>query len=85
MLPVFILNCIASIADVVLKYPAVNTSLDLSDWWALLVLAIKCFTKVVDDGLNKCKYPAKDWSLSVPTDWPIFWNPVPCAWSCEAW
>ena len=26
----------------------------------------QCFTKVVLDGLNKCKVPLQDWSLSFP-------------------
>jgi hypothetical protein len=33
-----------------------------------IVVAIKCFTKVVDDGLNKCKYPdaeASFWSVDI--------------------
>ena len=72
-------------ALVVFIYPAANTSLLLSAWWALFVLAIKCFTNVVELGLNICKYPAKHWSLSLPTDWPIFWKFVDCAKSCESW
>ncbi len=40
---------------------------------------IKCFTNVVDDGLNKNNSPEPDWSLSVPIPFvpcEIFWNAV---------
>ena len=40
---------------------------------------MKCFTNVVDDGLNKCKYPLKLWSASVVKLSPIVWNAVDCA------
>ncbi len=30
------------------------------------VLAIKCLTNVVDDGLNKCKYPERHSSFPFP-------------------
>jgi hypothetical protein len=55
MFPDDILNCIASIALVVLKYPETKPSFapvaDTDD------LEIKCLTKVVSLGLNKCKVP----------------------------
>ena len=55
MLPPSILNWNLVKAVVVLKYPAVNI---FAAWVPLvgeLLTAIKCLTKVVDDGLNICK------------------------------
>ena len=54
MLPVLILNCIASTADVVLKRPAPTLLMEASGLAFLIVLKseIKFFTNVVLDGLN---------------------------------
>ena len=84
MSPELILNCISSIALVVLKYPAVKKSFSLSDGWYEEALPIKCLTKVVDDGLNKCKYPLPHSSFSAPISPVQSWKPVPCAWSLPA-
>ena len=78
-----ILNCTAFIADVVLKYPATKLWFVLSLWAIPLILDIKCFTKVVDDGLNKCIVPLKDWSASAPKGCWIYKNEVDWAKSNE--
>jgi hypothetical protein len=53
-------------ADVVLKYPAKKISLASSESLVALPLAIKCFTKVVEDGLNKNISPEQVSSLAFP-------------------
>ena len=53
-MPDVILNCIASIALVVLKYPATKPS--FAPLAATDDLDIKCFIKVVELGLNKYNY-----------------------------
>ena len=75
----------AFMADVVLKNPAVYTSLLLSAWWATFTLARKCFTNVVSLGLKMCKNPLAVWSLSAPINWPILLKFVLCAKSCDSW
>jgi hypothetical protein len=50
-------NLTALIADVVLQYPAIKEFHYAGLSMHLLLLIIKCFTKVVEDGLNKCKKP----------------------------
>ena len=57
MLPVSNLNLTASIADVVLQYPATKLCHALAFANILPVSEIKCFTKVVLLGLNKNKFP----------------------------
>ena len=54
-------------ADVVLKYPALKLSSipGLPVCWAPLFK--KCFTNVVDDGLNKKSSPEHCSSFSLPT------------------
>ena len=66
MLPEDILNCISSIAEVVLKYPAVyKLAIGVGDPSSgSTITAIKCFTNVVYDALNKCKYPSPQASLA---------------------
>ena len=85
-----ILNCISSIAEVVLKYPAKNVLYVVAVCCAWLALPKKCLTKVVELGLNNLKYPDTDWSLSLPKFPIIVWKPVPCAKSalvlyCTPW
>jgi len=82
MLPLSILNCISSIAEVVLKYPAVKSFSSSLEAVFKLKVAIKCFTNVVLDGLNKCNIPLEDSSFSsAPKLKDKPWNEVPCAWS----
>ena len=50
-----ILNCISSIALVVLKYPPVFESTGPLSSAIVAVLPTKCFTNVVLLGSNKCK------------------------------
>ena len=78
MLPVAIWNWTASIALVVFAYPAANPPQELLVDSYVFVLAIKCLTNVVDDGLNKCKNPVVHWSLSLPTRWAILIKSVLC-------
>ena len=66
MLPELILNCTASTAEVVLPYPAQYLSELPGVAKTVLPLAIKCFTNVVELGLNKCKVPPAHSSLSLP-------------------
>ena len=66
MLPVDILNCTASMALVVFPYPATEKSIEYPLPSVPCTLEIKCFTKVVDDGLNKVNTPDVLSSLSVP-------------------
>jgi hypothetical protein len=54
MLPEIPLNLLALIADVVLKYPAYNHLCKIIRIENNCVFDIKCFTKVVELGLNKC-------------------------------
>ena len=50
-----------------------------SSEWASLITEIKCFTKVVELGLNKNIDPENAWSLSLPTEGAIVRSPVACA------
>ena len=64
MFPEANLNLTAVTAAVVLQYPAAKHwfCAALAEW---LTVAIKCFTNVVLEGLNKCKKPFKLSSLFV--------------------
>ena len=65
-----------------LKYPPTKVFTWKFPEDELLLLLIKCFTKVVELGLNKNNSPEVDWSLSLPIDASISINPVVCASSC---
>ena len=82
MLPELCLNCIPVIALVVLKYPPTKVFTWKFPEDELLLLLIKCFTKVVELGLNKNNSPEVEWSLSLPIYASISINPVVCASSC---
>ena len=79
MLPDDILNWIASTADVVLPYPAQYLSELPGVAKTVLPLAIKCFTNVVELGLNKCKIPDEFSSLLFPHLLTNSWKDVDCA------
>ena len=61
------LNCTASMAVVVLQYPATNASAICSLAPSVINLLIKCFTNVVDPGLKSCIYPERFSSFALPT------------------
>ena len=65
IVPLAHLNCIASMADVVLKYPAILLIVTLGSDVEFIACAsiIKCFTKVVELGLNNLTVAAKQSSL----------------------
>ena len=79
ILPLFIWNIIASTADVVFPYPPTKVFIEALVCLFVLILEIKCFTYVVELGLNNINVPEVAWSSSFPTPSAIAWAAVDCA------